>query len=212
MLLKLNQTLTDKEIKTFKIPNTININNFNGVQFAMCLGAVYKDNNGKYQYNPDYSRNYIDTEVIPTKLISFCELHKDIIIRDKVYINGHFMSIYYIVYTREEKPMLVNVFNKFNHNLVDIEAIFNDNGFYRMEELHLDLSPNTSVISAIKSLFSNENINGLPFITTDEDNHYHIVYYDEYGREKKYVYPNLSDIYNCITNIRLVGCKEVEDF
>lgn len=211
MLLKLNQTLTDKEIRTFKVPNTININDFHGVQFAMCLGAIYRDNNGKYQYNPEYSKNYIDTDVIPTKLISFCELHKDIIIRDKIYMNGHFTSVYYIVYTREEKPMLVNDFNHFNHNLVDIEIIFNDNGYYRMEELHLDLSQNTSIIGAIESLFSNENISGLPFITIDNDNHYHIEYYDEYGRTKDYTYNNLLNIYNCITNIRLVGCKEVED-
>lgn len=209
MLLKLNETLTDKEIKQFKIPNTLEISNFNGVQFAMCLGAIYRDNRGKYQYNPEYSKTYIDTDIHPNKLISFCELHKDIIIKDKVYMNGHFTSVYYIVYSREEKPMLINEFNHFNHNLVDIEVVFNDNGFYRLQELHLDLSQNITIIGAIESLFSNENIDGLPFITTDNDNHYHIEYYDEYGRSKFYVYPTLLSIFNCITSIRLVGCKEV---
>ena len=59
MQLRLNETLTDKEVMKFKIPNILTINNFNGVQFAMCLGAIYKDIHGKYQFNPEYSKTFI---------------------------------------------------------------------------------------------------------------------------------------------------------
>ena len=209
--LKLKEKLTDKEVKKFKIPNTLTLNNFNGIQYAMCIGAIYRNNSGNLTYNPDFSKAYIDTDITPNKLVSFCELHKDIILKEKHYINSHFTTIYYILYSREEKPMLINSFNSYNCNLADVEITFNDNGFYRIEELHLELSPNTSVIGAINSLFSNENIDGLPFISYDtESKYYSIKYYDEYGEEVEYKYNLLSSIYNCIINIRLVGCKEKE--
>lgn len=208
--LKLKEELSEKEIKKFKIPNTLTLNSFNGVQYCMCIGAITKDRSNKDVFVEDFSRAYINTDITPNKLMSFCELHKDIVLKDKIYDRGRFTTIYYVVYQRDEKPMIVNDFKNNNHNQVDIEIIFNDNGYYRLDELHLDLSHNTSIIGAIESLFSNENIDGLPFITTDNNNHYYIEYYDEYGRTKKFAYNTLLSIFNCITNIRLVGCREVE--
>ena len=208
--LRLENKLTDKEVKKFKIPNTLELSNFGGVQYAMCLGAIYKDNNKNYQYLPEYSMGYINSDITPTKLISFCELHKDLIIKDKTYVNGHFANIYYIKYIRDDKPMLINEYVNFNRNLVDLELTFNENGYYSINELHLDLLPNTSVIRAIESLFSNENIKAIPFISTD-DNNYYISYYDDYGREKKYRYQNITQIFDRIVNVRLIGCKEVEN-
>lgn len=179
------------------------------MQYAMCLGAVYKDNHGDYQYVPEYSLGYINSDVKPTQLISFCELHKDIIIKDKVFVNRHAANIYYIKYVADEKPTLLNDFYHMHKNRVDIEITLCDNGYYRIDELHLELSPYTSILGAIESLFSNENIEAIPFIST-EDNNYYITYYDDYGRDKKLKYQSLQYIYGCITNVRLVGCTEGE--
>ena len=200
--LTLKETLTDKEIKQFKIPNTLQISSFHGMQYCMCIGAVYKDNNKKYQYLPEYSMGYINTDITPNKLISFCELHKNTVIKDRVYINRHFADIYYVVYEKAEKLMLINDFNSFSKNRVDVELTFCDNGYYRV-------SPYTSVLNGVTQLFSNENINGIPFISL-RDNYYYIIYYDNYGKEKEYKYESLSAIYNCITNVRLVGCEKID--
>ncbi len=210
-ILKLESNLTEKEVKKFKIPNTLELSNFNGMQYAMCLGAVYKDNSRTYQYIPEFSMGYINTEITPMKLISFCELHKDLIIKDRTYMNGHFANIYYIKYVREEQPMLVNAFCNFNRNRVDVELTFNENGYYSVNDIHLELSPNTSIIRAVESLFSNENIEAIPFISTDNNNYY-ISYYDDYGKEKKYRYQSIMQIFDRIVNVRLIGCIEVGDF
>lgn len=210
-ILKLESNLTEKEVKKFKIPNTLELSNFNGMQYAMCLGAVYKDNSRTYQYIPEFSMGYINTEITPMKLISFCELHKDLIIKDRTYMNGHFANIYYIKYVREEQPMLVNAFCNFNRNRIDVELTFNENGYYSVNDIHLELSPNTSIIRAIESLFSNENIEAIPFISTDNNNYY-ISYYDDYGKEKKYRYQSIMQIFDRIVNVRLIGCIEVGDF
>ncbi len=209
MILKLQETLTDKEIKKFKIPNTLQLDNFHAMQYAMCLGAVYKDNNGKYQYLPEYSMGYINSDITPTQLISFCELHKNLIIKDRTFVNRHFTDIYYIKYMAEEKPTLINEFCNMHKNRVDIEITLCDNGHYRIDELHLELSPYTSILGAIATLFSNENVEGINFISTD-DNNYYITYYDDYGREKEHKYQSLQYIYGCITNVRLVGCTQIE--
>lgn len=206
--LKLSNKLSDKEVKKFKIPNMLPLQSFNAMQYAMCLGAVYKDNNKQYQYIPEYSMGYINTDITPNKLISFCELHKDMIIKDRTYVYGHFTTIYYIRYVRDEKPMILNAFNNYNANRVDVELTICDNGFYRVDEVHMELSQYTSVMTAISQLFSNENIKALPFISI-ENNNYHITLYDDYGKEKQFAFPTIEYIYNCITNIRLVGCEQI---
>lgn len=206
--LKLPSKLSDKEVRNFKILNTLPLESFNAMQYAMCIGAVYRDSNKKYQYIPEYSMTYINTNITPNKLISFCELHKDMIIKNRIYTYGHFATIYYIRYVREEKPMILNAFNNYSTNRVDVELTICDNGFYRIDEVHMELSPYTSVITGVSKLFSNENIEALPFIST-KDNHYHITLYDDYGREKQFAFPTIEYIYNCITNIRLVGCEKV---
>ena len=68
-ILKLEKPLTQKEQKMFKIPNELSLDNFSGYQYAMCLCGIQKGIDGKYKYNPAYSKNYIGTEITPNKII-----------------------------------------------------------------------------------------------------------------------------------------------
>lgn len=210
MILRLNEELSEKEQKIFMIPNVLKLDDFHGSQFLMSLGGVAKDKDGKYHYDPDYARTYIGSDITPNKLISFCELHKNIIHKEKSYINGRFTIAYYIIYSMEERPMLLNAFNNFGTNKVTIELIFNDNGFYRIDDVHLIIPCNYSFIGSIMSLFNeNSDISALPFIEKDE-NAYKIIYYNFYGIEKEFRYNTLEDIFNHIVNIRLVECEGME--
>ena len=178
--LKLQETLDQKDLVKFGITNSITLRDFYGYQYAVCLGAVFKNDKKEYAYREEFSRILIDHKVKPNQLMSFCELHKDIILKEKNFVDGKATTYYYLLYMREEKPTLLNEFILFGKKNVDIELIFNYNGYYRAEEIHLFLSENTSVLSAIQVLFSNENKANLPFITVHEDN-YMISYYNDFG-------------------------------
>lgn len=208
-VLKLQEELSMKDVKKFKIPNILELEDFNGSQYAMIIGAITKNQFNKTIYKTEYSKQLIIDKIPVNQFISFCERYKNNIIKRKTFDNGFFVTIYYILYCYQERPLLINGFNYFKRNKVTIEITFNENGFYRIQDLHLELSPNTSIISAIHSLFSSENIDGLPFIIKDNDNHYYIKYYDDFGREKVYKYESILSIYNCITNIRLIECEEI---
>ena len=211
MKLSLAEPLKTKEIKKFGIPNSLTIHNFYAYQYAMCIFAIRKDNYGKLVYVPEYSQHCIKNNIKINEMLSFVESHKDIVIKEKVYDGGYFDNVYYIVYHREEKPSILNDFNNFNTNNVDIEIVFNENGYYRADELHLQLSSYTPIIKAINELFSIENIEVLYFINKTDNNQYSITYYDDFGRAKDFIYPDIESIYNRIISVRLVGCTEVRN-
>ena len=215
-ILMLSEKLTKKEMEKFMLSNTLQLEDFAGYQYALCIGAVFKNAKGEFEYRREFSKTLVDNNVKPNQLISFCELHKDMIIKEKNFADGRFTTIYYLIYSREEKPTILNEFRLFNKKKVDVEIVFNYNGYYRAEELHLDLSENTSMLSAIQVLFSDENIDNLSFIKVSNNNEsdnteYSIYYYDDFGYSKKFVFTSLDEIYRHITNIRLVGYKEYMD-
>lgn len=205
MKLTLNEKLTDNESKKFLIPNDLNLDGFVGYQYAMCLCGIKTNDFGKKVFDPEFSRTYINSKVTPQQMLSFVEKHKDIIIKEKAYSNGRFMTIYYIVYSRDEKPTILNDYNIFNENNADIEIVISDGNYYRPEELHINLSPYTPVVKGIETVFANANIEALPFITTTSNNQYKITLYDNLGHTKDFVYPNLESIFSHIISIRLVG-------
>jgi len=204
-ILKLENPLTQKEQEMFKIPNQLSIDNFDGYQYAMCLCGIQKGIDGKYRYNPVYSKNYIDTDITPNKIMSFAELHKDMVIKEKNFCDGRFSTVYYIVYKRDYAPGLLNDFYLHEKNRSVIEVIFGNGAYYRPYILRLELSPYTPIIAAVESLFSNENLEVLKCITKiPNGNKYQMDYYDELGHMKVFVHPNMKDIYNHIISIRLL--------
>lgn len=212
MKLKLRKEISQKDCNKFKVTNEINILKFHSYEFKLPLCGIQKDDYGKYHYNPIYGDTYLRENISPTQFISFAELYKDNIVKEKNFSNGRFIVVYYLVYFAEERPTLVNDYCYFNKNRVDVEIILNENGYYRIEDIHLELNPNTSLILAIKELFSNENLSGLSFINQTDDNQYSITYYDEYGNERLYQYPSIENVFGLITSFRLIGCKEISTF
>ena len=209
--LTLSEKLTKKEMEKFRLSNTLQLEDFAGYQYALCIGAVFKNAMNEFEYRKEFSKTLIDNNVKPNQLISFCELHKDMIIKEKNFADGRFTTLYYLVYSREEKPTLLNEFKISNKKKVDVELIFNYDGFYRAQEIHLDLSENTSVLSALQVFFSEDNIDNLSFIKVsdkEEPAKYSICYYDDFGYSKDFKFTSVNEIYRHITNIRLVGYKE----
>lgn len=212
MRLKLKHEIAQKDCIKFAVANEIELKDFHACQYMLPICGIQKFDNGKYYYNTNYGDFYIKEKISPNQFISFAEQYKENIVKEKDYSEGHFTTVYYLLYTIDEKPTLLNNYCYFNKNRVDVEIVFNENGYYRVDEVHLELPPHSSLINAIKQLFSNENISGLSFIKQTDDNQYSIIYYNEYGREMEQKYSSLDRIYEVITSIRLVGCKEISNF
>lgn len=210
MKLSLKEKLTDKEMRKFLITNDLVLDGFTGYQYAICLCGIKKNDMGKMVYDPEYSRTYINSKITVQQMLSFIEKHKEIIHKEKTYSNGRFMTVYYLIYTRDEKPTILNDYNVFNNNKVDIEIVISDGNYYRPEEIHLLLSPYTPIIKAIEIVFANANLEVLPFITRTQDNQYKITYYDDLGHSKEFIYPSMESIYNHIISYRLVGVNNVK--
>lgn len=207
--LKLKDPLSVNEVNKFKIPNLLNLQNFDGYQYAMCLCGIKKDSHDKWVYDPRYSRNYINTKITPNEIMSFAELHKDIIIKDKNIDNGRIVTVFYVVYTREDKPSIFNEFYLFEKNRVCVEIVLCNGDLYRPLELYLELSPWTPMIEAVHSLFSTENLKVLKCITKTGHNDYLVEFYDEYGRTRMINYTSMDSIYSSIVSIRLTHVERV---
>jgi len=204
-VLKLKETLTDKEIKKFKLTNELKLTNFYGYQYSMCIGGIQRNNTGQFVFNPEYSSSYINTKVTPSQFISFCELHKNIITKEKCYSSGgRFVTLYYLNYVRDDRPNMINGFSVHSRNRSLIEIIISEGNYYRPIELRLELDNYTSILNAIHSLFSNENLSVLSCISKSEDGQYKIEYYDDYGKTKVFRYPNIESIYHNIISVKLL--------
>lgn len=208
--LKIKGKLTDKEVKKYGIPRDLTLTKFNGMQYAMCFAGIQTDYKGDKIYNLNYTRNYINTDITPDKLISFCETHKNDIVKEKIYDGGHIVTVYYIVYSREEKPTLLNEFNMFDDKNVIVEITLNEPGYYMVSELKLKLLAYTPILSAIETCFEDENLikvleDFVSVVDTEDGKRCEVEYYDDFGRSKSFYYDNLKKIYDRIVNVRLVG-------
>lgn len=207
--LRLKEPLSIKEVNKFKIPNTLTLSNFDGYQYAMCLCGIKKDRHDKYVYDPRFSRNYIDTKITPNEIMSFAELHKSIVFKEKQIDNGRVVTVFYITYTRDDKPSLFNDFYLFEKNKVTIEIVMCNGDLYRPLDLHLELSPWTPMVNAVHSLFSNENLEVLKCITKTDYSDYLVEFYDEYGKTRMINYSNMESIFASIISMRIISAQRV---
>jgi hypothetical protein len=104
---------------------------------------------------------------------------------------------------------LVYEFYLFEKNRVTIEIVICHGDLYRPLDLHLELSPWTSMVNAVHSLFSNENLEVLKCITKTDYSDYLVEFYDEYGKTRMINYSSMESIFASIISMRIISAQRV---
>ncbi len=206
--LKLENPLTDSEMREFMLKNELKLNDFTGYEYHLCLFAT-ESRKGKLEYFEPYSEAFLKAGITLEKASEFFQNHKDIMISEKTISPKSFITFYYLVYRREVPALCMN-YNNFDSYNADIELVFECQNYYSPQTIHLSLHNYDSVMKAVEQVFSNENyLEALPFITVNSNNnHYIISFYDEHGYEKLFQFKSLADIYNNLVSVRVIGIEE----
>ena len=205
MKLYLDEKFTNEEMKLIRITDSLEIGDFNGYTHKMRLFATLNDS-----YYPPFSQSYIENKIDVKDLLNIVKEHPDCFETINQYEYGHMIKVFYAVFKRKIPETDLSSFVIFNNKNVVLELIIQDGPYFGIFNVSLAISPYISILSAIDILIQEEEIQPFKFIQKEyedekeDEYHYVIKLYNEFGQEKEFAYPSLDSIKDRITSIRII--------